>query len=102
MSEAWLAVIILGAATLALKCAGPLLLSGRALGQTLNNALAALVPAALAALVVVGALADGRAVVADARLVGTGAAGVAIAVKAPLTVVIAAAAATTALARQLA
>jgi hypothetical protein len=58
-----------------------------------------LAPAVLAALVVTQAVAGRRAIVADARLAGLGAGAVAIALRAPLLVVVTVAAATAALVR---
>lgn len=85
--------------TYACKAAAPLVLGGRPLPENLGR-LADLLPAALlAALVVVSALADDGAVVADARLVGLGAAATALTLKAPFVVVVVAASAATAVAR---
>jgi hypothetical protein len=58
-----------------------------------------LAPALLAALVVTSVLADGRALVLDERLIGIGAAVIALVLRAPILVVVVVAAAATALAR---
>ena len=102
MNAAWLAVFAVGAGTIALKSAGPVLLGGRALPPVATRLLAMLAPALLAALVVTNAFATGRHLVVDARAAGLAAAGAAIALRAPLIVVVVVAAAVTALVRALA
>ena len=101
MSNIWLAIVVVGAATVLLKAAGPLLLGGRDLPPRVNALVVLLAPAVLAALVVTQVVGGDRELVFDARLVGLGAAGVAIALRAPLVVVVAVAAAATAAARAL-
>jgi Branched-chain amino acid transport protein (AzlD) len=91
----------LAAGTYGLKAVVPLLLGGRPLPERLSR-VAQLLPAALlAGLVVVSTVADDRALAVDARLVGLGAAGVALWRRAPFVVVVVVAALATALARQL-
>ena len=92
-------VITVGGATAALKALGPVLLGGRDLPEPVMGAVGLLAPAVLAALVVVQALGGDRAIVLDERLVGLGAALVALVLRAPLVVVVLVAAATTALLR---
>ena len=92
-------VITVGGATAALKALGPVLLGGRDLPEPVMGAVGLLAPAVLAALVVVQALGGDRAIVLDERLVGLGAALVALVLRAPLVVVVFVAAATTALLR---
>jgi branched-subunit amino acid transport protein len=99
VSEAWIAVVAVGAATVALKAVGPVLLGGRPLPEHLTGVVALLAPALLAALVVTQVAGGDEEIVLDARLVGLGAAVVAILVRAPLLVVVVAAAASTALVR---
>jgi branched-subunit amino acid transport protein len=99
MSAVWLAVMIVGAATIALKATGPVLLGGRELPPRVNSLVVLLAPAVLAALVVTQVVGGERELVFDARLVGLGAAVGAIALRAPLLVVVVVAAAATALAR---
>ncbi len=78
MTAAWGTILGLAAVTYALKAAGPLLLGGRDLPPLLSQ-VAALLPAALlAALVVTASAADGARLVVDARIVGVIAAGVAL------------------------
>jgi branched-subunit amino acid transport protein len=99
VSSAWTIVMAVGAATVALKAIGPLLLSGRQLPAVALGAVRLLAPALLAALVItqVAAGPDGLAV--DERSLGLAVAVVAVLLRAPLLLVIIAAAATTALAR---
>ena len=99
MSHWWVAVLVVGVGTVALKAAGPVLLGGRALPPSLAGPLALLAPALLAALVVTQTLSSGRHLVLDARAAGVGAAAVAIVLRAPLIVVVVIAAVVTALVR---
>ena len=101
MSEVWIAVALVGAATVALKAVGPVLLGGRSLPDHLTGVVSLLAPAVLAALVVTQVAGGDREIVLDARLVGLGAAVVALFLRAPLLVVVAAAATSTAVTRLL-
>jgi branched-subunit amino acid transport protein len=101
MSTTWLVVLVVGAFTIAFKAAGPVLLGGRELPQRMTDAFELLAPSLLAALVVTQAVGGKQAIVLDARLVGVGAAIVAVRLRAPLIVAIVAAALATALARSL-
>ena len=96
MSEVWLAIVVVGAATVMLKATGPVLLGGRQLPSRVNALVVLLAPAVLAALVVTQVGGGDRELVFDARLVGLGAAGVAILLRAPLVAVVVIAAAATA------
>jgi branched-subunit amino acid transport protein len=99
MSRVWLAVLVVGAATMAIKAVGPVLLGGRELPPRVGNLVALAAPALLAALVVTQAVGGDRKLVFDARLAGLAAAVVAIRLRAPLVAVMVVAAATTALVR---
>ncbi|MGH3010715.1 MAG: AzlD domain-containing protein [Gaiellaceae bacterium] len=101
MSEVWIVIAVVGAATIALKAVGPVLLGGKPLPQHLTGVVALLAPALLAALVVTQAVGGDEEIVLDARLVGLGAAIVALLLRAPLLVVVFSAAAATALVRVL-
>ncbi len=101
MTSTWATVILVGLATFAIKAAGPLLLGGRELPPRLQGMLDHLPPALLAALIVTQALGDERRLTLDPRLLGLAAAAVALAVRAPVLLVLVAATATTALARLL-
>jgi hypothetical protein len=101
MSAAWLAVAAVGAATIAIKSAGTLVLAGRPMPRAAAIVMPLLAPCLLAALVASQTLADGRALVLDARVAGVAAAAVALALRAPLLVVLVAAAGVAAAARAL-
>ena len=96
MSRVWLAVALVGAATVALKAAGPVLLGGRELPARVRVLVGLLAPALLSALVVTATLASDRHVVVDARLAGVAAAAVSLRLRAPILVAVAVAAAVTA------
>lgn len=99
MSSVWLAVLVVGAATVALKATGPVLLGRRRLPSWLAGPVEHLAPAVLAALVVTQTVGGHRELVFDARLAGLGAGAVAVAMRAPLLLVVVVAAATAALVR---
>jgi hypothetical protein len=99
MTDVWIVVGIVGAGTVAIKAAGPVLLGGRPLPPRLGGVIELLAPALLGALVAVQTFGDGDRLVLDERVLGVAAAAVAVRLKAPLLVVVIVAAATTALAR---
>jgi branched-subunit amino acid transport protein len=99
VSPVWASVVGVGAATAALKAAGPVLLGRRDLPGWLAGPVSLLAPAVLAAFVVTQSVGGHRALVADARVVGVGAGAIAVALRAPILVVVVAAAAAAALAR---
>lgn len=99
MTTVWTAIVLVGAATVALKAVGPVALGDRPLPRPLSAVLFLLAPALLAALVVTQAVSGDRELVLDERLLGLGAATVAIALRAPLLAVVVVAAAVTALVR---
>jgi branched-subunit amino acid transport protein len=101
MTPAWIAVAGVGAATIALKGAGPLVFARRPLPGWVRALMPLLAPCLLAALVVGQTVGDGRAVVIDARVAGVAAASVALLLRAPLLVVLVAAAGVAAAARAL-
>ena len=96
MSGPWIVVLAVGAATVAIKGAGPVLLGGRELPARVAGVVGLMAPALLAALVMVNAFGSGRHLVIDARAGGLAAAAVAIALRAPLLLVVAVAAVTAA------
>jgi branched-subunit amino acid transport protein len=99
MSSVWIAVLVVGAATIAIKAAGPVLAADRELPLGSARVVDLLAPALLAALVATQAFASDETLVLDERAAGLLAGGVAIALKAPLLVVVVVAAATAALLR---
>ena len=101
MSATWVAVLLVGAFTISFKAAGPVLLAGRQLPARLTSAFELLAPSLLAALVVTQSVGGKDGIVLDARLVGLGAAALAIKLRAPLIVVVISAALATALVRML-
>lgn len=102
MSAVWLVVLLVGAATVLLKAAGPVFLGGRALPPRVTGVVVLLAPALLAALVVTQALGGERRLVLDERLVGIAAAALALSARAPILAVVVTAAAVTAAVRALA
>ena len=99
MSSAWLAVRVVGSATIAIKAAGPVLAGGRELPLGSARVVDLLAPALLAALVATQAFASDEALVLDERAAGLAAGAVAIALRAPLLLVVVVAAATAAVLR---
>jgi branched-subunit amino acid transport protein len=96
VSDAWLAVLAVGAGTVALKGVGPVAVGTRSLPRRLLDVLSLLAPALLAALVVTETFASGRSLVVDARLAGVAAGALAVALRAPLWLVVIVGAAATA------
>ena len=101
MTETWITVGFVGAATIALKAAGPAVLGGRELPPRVTSVVELLAPALFAALIVTQAIGGDRELVFDERLVGVGAGAIAVVLRAPILVVIVVAAAATAVARAL-
>ena len=102
MSTVWLCVLVVGAATVAIKAGGPVFAGGRGLPLGASRVVDLLAPALLAALVATQAFASDDALVLDERAAGLLAAGVAIVLRAPLLVVVLVAAVTAALLRAVA
>jgi branched-subunit amino acid transport protein len=99
VSAGWTAVVVIGVATILIKATGPVLLGGREIPARLSGVVSLLAPALLAALVATQVFGAGRGLVVDERVLGLGAALVALGLRAPVLVVVVAAAATTAVAR---
>jgi branched-subunit amino acid transport protein len=99
VSATWQVVVLVGAGTIAIKAAGPVLLGGRPLPKRVTGVVELLAPAVLGALVAVQTLGAGQSLVVDERMIGVAAAGIALWRKAPLLVVVVVAASATALAR---
>jgi branched-subunit amino acid transport protein len=101
VSAAWIVVAVLAVATVSIKAAGPLSLGRRRLPPRVTQLTGMLAPALLGGLVVqvtVGA-STGSGVHLDARLVGLGVAVAALALRAPMLLVVVLAAAATAVVR---
>ncbi len=97
----WTVLLVLGAASYALKAVGPVLAGGRQLGPQVRRTLDLVAVPLLAALIVVQTLGVGHRLVIDARLPALGVAAVLVWRRAPFLVVVLAAAGTAALLRAL-
>ncbi len=95
----WVVIAVVGTGTMAFKAAGPVLLGTRQLPPRVASVVDVLAPAMLAALVVTQTVGGDREIVIDARLAGVVAGGIAVWLRAPLLVVMLAAAVTAALIR---
>jgi branched chain amino acid efflux pump len=96
MSQAWVAVIVVGAGTTVLKAVGPVGVAHRKLPPRVEGLLDLVAPAILAALVVTETFASGRSLVVDARLAGALAGLVCVLLRAPFWLVVLAGALATA------
>jgi hypothetical protein len=101
MSAAWATVLAVGAATVAIKASGPLVAAGRELPGRLSGVVDLLAPALLSALVVTQTVGGDMELVVDERLAGLTVAAGAIALRAPVLVVVVSAAVTAAMLRTL-
>ena len=99
VSNAWMVVTAVGVATIAFKAAGPVLIGRRALPPRVRSFVELLAPVMLIALVVTQTFGGDEEIEVDARVVGVGAAVVAIALRAHVIVAMAVAAVVTALVR---
>ena len=98
----WITIAGLAFCTAAIKAFGPVVFGGRELPRVLARVIPMLAPALLTALVVTETVGGpSRSIVIDARLGGLAVAATAIALRAPLLVVVVSAAAATALLRAL-
>jgi Branched-chain amino acid transport protein (AzlD) len=103
MTAAWVTIGVLCVATVAMKASGPAALRGRRPSRRALAVIALVAPAVLASLVLYQTFGETPSgITADARLAGVAVAALAIALRAPMLVVVAAAALATALARALA
>jgi branched-subunit amino acid transport protein len=99
MTEVWITIAGLAAATLAIKAAGPILLGGRELPRAALAVIALLAPALLTALVLTDTFAHDQDLTVDARAAGLACAGAAVLLRAPLLVTVLVAAVGTAAVR---
>jgi branched-subunit amino acid transport protein len=99
-SATWSTIAGLALATAVIKAFGPVVFGGRELPRLIARTIPLLAPALLAALVIVETFSgSGRSITLDARAAGLAAAGVALALRAPLLIVVLGAAVATAVAR---
>ena len=96
MTSAWIVVGVVGAATIAFKAAGPVLIGRRELPPTIQSLVDLLAPVMLIALVVTQTFGGDEEITVDARVAGVGAAAVAIWLRAHVIVAMAVAAGVTA------
>jgi uncharacterized membrane protein len=99
MTALWVTIVAVALASAAIKAAGPVLVGGRELPPRAISVIALLAPALLAALVVTETFGEDRHLVLDERAVGVVVAASALALRAPVLLAVALAAATTALTR---
>jgi hypothetical protein len=95
----WITIVAVALASAAIKAAGPVLVGGRELPPRAVAIIALLAPALLAALVVTETFGEDQHLVLDERAVGVAVAATALALRAPVLLAVALAAATTALVR---
>ena len=88
MTDVWLTIGGLFAATVAIKAAGPLIVGGRELPNGAYSVIGLLAPALLTALILTDTFARGQELTVDARAAGLLCAGVAVALRAPLLVIV--------------
>jgi branched-subunit amino acid transport protein len=101
MSDVWLAVVVVGAATMVFKAAGPVFLGQRPLPPRARRVVDLLAPVMLIALVVTQTFATGESVTVDARVPGVVAGAIALWRRVPLILAMVIGAAVTALVRAL-
>jgi branched-subunit amino acid transport protein len=99
VKDAWIVVVVVGVATIACKAAGPVLVGRRELPPRFQACVELLAPVMLTALVVTQTFGGDEEIQVDARVVGVGAAVIAIALRAPIIAAMAIAALATALVR---
>jgi branched chain amino acid efflux pump len=97
----WVAIVGVALASAVIKAAGPVLVGGRELPPRAVSIIALLAPALLAALVVSETFGEEGHLVLDERAIGVAVAAIALALRAPVLLAVALAAATTALVRAL-
>lgn len=103
MTDVWITIAVLTVATAAIRASGPVLLGGRELPPRAQGVIALVAPALLAALIVIETVGapEGGSLEVDARVIGVGAAAVALRFGASTLPVVALAALTTAAVRLL-
>ena len=99
MTTVWTVIVAVSVANFVIKAAGPVVVGGRPLPARMTAVIALLAPALLAGLVFADTFGSDAEFTADAKIVGVGAAALAIVLRAPFLVVVAVAAIVTALVR---
>ena len=99
MSDVWIVVAVVGAATVLFKAAGPVFLGGRALPPRVKSVVDLLAPVMLTALVVTQTVGGVGELTLDARVPGVAAAAIAVWRRVPMVAAMAIAAVVTALVR---
>jgi uncharacterized membrane protein len=99
MTALWITIVAVALASASIKAAGPVLVGGRELPPRAVSVVALLAPALLAALVVTETFGEDRHLVLDEKAIGVAVAAAALALRAPVLLAVALAAATTALVR---
>lgn len=102
MTAVWASIGVVAVVNFAIKASGPVLLAGRELPARMVEVIALLAAAILAALVVVGTLSEEGRLKLDAQSVGVAVAGVALLLRVPMLVAIAAGTLSAALLRAMA
>lgn len=95
MSTAWVVIVVVGAASILFKAAGPVFLGRRNLPRRMGPVVALIGPVMLTALVVTQTVGGDQEIVIDARLPGVAAAAVVLRLGAPVAVAMLVAAAVT-------
>jgi branched-subunit amino acid transport protein len=101
MREVWIAIAGVALASAGIKAIGPAFVGGRDLPERAVGVIALLAPALLTALVVTSTFSEARTLAPDARAVGVCVAALALALRAPMLVVVLLAAVSTSLVRAL-
>ena len=99
MTTLWATIVAVALASAAIKAAGPVLVGGRELPPRAVGVVALLAPALLSALVIIETFGEDQHLVLDERAIGVVVAAVALALRAPVLLTVALAAASTALVR---
>lgn len=101
MTDVWITIVVLAAATILIKAVGPVTLGGRELPPRVAAVVALFAPALLAALVVVETFSDEKDLIVDERVLGVAVAGAAYAWRRSMLLAVVLAPIVTAVARQL-
>ena len=99
MTAVWVSIGVVAVVNFAIKASGPVLLAGREIPARMVEVIALLASAILAALVVVGTLSEDGRLKLDEQSAGVAVAGVALLLRVPMLVAIAAGTLTAALLR---